>query len=90
VEQLPAHTHTFSDIYGGRDDAGSDFDAYSNFDGDNDSAALRIGSVTNSTGSGQPHTHTVTIDSENAHTHTVTITNAKPPYYALCYIMKAV
>jgi hypothetical protein len=90
VEQMPAHSHTFSDIYGGRDDAGNDFDAFSNFDYDNDTGALRIGSVTNSAGSGQAHSHVLDIDSENAHTHTVTITNAKPPYYALCYIMKAV
>ena len=87
---MPPHSHPFSDIYGGRDDAGNAFDAYSNFDGDGDSGALAIGSNTANAGGGQTHTHSLSIEGESAHTHSFTVANARPPYYALCYIMKAV
>ena len=51
------------------------------------------------TASAGSHTHTVTVNSDGSHTHTVSGTTGssgsgsahenRPPYYALCYIMKA-
>lgn len=41
-------------------------------------------------GGGEAHTHNIVIDAESTHTHTLTIGNVKPPYYALCYIIKVI
>lgn len=45
---------------------------------------------TASSGSGDPHTHDLSIDAGGAHTHTgsTAATGTLPPYYALVYIMK--
>jgi microcystin-dependent protein len=34
------------------------------------------------------HSHTVTIAEGGAHSHTVSITDGRPPFFALCFIMK--
>lgn len=74
VDQMPAHTHTSQTQPTG---AGASV-PYGGGAGYNTVAA-----ATSSTGGGSGHTHT--IASDGAHTHT---TDVRPPYYALCYIMK--
>lgn len=50
-----------------------------------------VEALTTDTGGGTGHNHTATMDSGGSHTHTVSSNNHDnlPPYYALCYIMKA-
>lgn len=55
-----------------------------------------IGTRTENTSSAGAHSHTLNIDSAGDHTHTVTTNEAgggqphenRPPYYALCFIMR--
>lgn len=54
------------------------------------------GTASANTSSAGSHTHTVTINSAGSHSHSVTVDNTgggqahenRPPYYALCFIMK--
>jgi hypothetical protein len=92
VAQMPSHTHTFTHENG-------DVDGGGNSNRPRNFAAIGGDTTitTNTTGSGQAHTHTAssaasglhthtgTILEDGAHTHTVTVT---PPYFALCFIMK--
>lgn len=50
-----------------------------------------VESLTTAVGGGTGHNHTATIDDSTTHTHSVASENTAhlPPYYALCYIMKA-
>lgn len=72
--QIPSHTHTVAVQPSG---AGSalPYSAGAGY------AATNL--TSGATGGGQGHTHTISGD--GAHTHTVDV---RPPYYALCYIMK--
>ena len=54
-------------------------------DGDQDNGAYGFPSITDSVGSNQGHSHSISTD--GSHSHTVTTV---PPYYALAYIMKVV
>ena len=54
-------------------------------DGDQDNGAYGFPSITDSVGSNQGHSHSISTD--GSHSHTVSIV---PPYYALAYIMKVV
>lgn len=76
IAQMPAHTHTTDTVPAG---AGSEwqFQAGSGYNVNN-------GEESGSAGGGEGHTHTITSDG----THTHTVSDHRPPYYALCYIMK--
>lgn len=86
VDQLPAHNHTFFSSttltpgggQGPRPDWFSAGSAQNTVPGGPSAGQLIIGN----TGSGNPHTHS--ISGSTAHTHTYTL----PPYRALFYIMK--
>lgn len=54
---------------------------YATWSTGNDAAS---GSASTGTSSGAGHTHTISADGSHSHN----ITDARPPYYALCYIMK--
>lgn len=80
--EVAGHTHTYSDLYGLRDDAnppvydrnGNRLQAYTGWgdDGDNDSGAPIFRDwQTDSTGNSDPHNHP--ISSDGIHTHTLTI-----------------
>lgn len=95
--QLPAHSHKMVSAEGNAGFNGSDVTAssYINVVGrgssNNESYSLQApatGSLpalgnTGETGTGGGHTHTISGD--GTHTHNVDV---RPPYYALCYIMK--
>lgn len=64
----------------------------------NGNTSSGINAVINWLGASGNHTHTFTTDSNGAHTHTISgnvassgsaSVDVRPPYYALCYIMKA-
>ena len=84
VDQMPAHTHTYSVASGAADELGTGYTGTSGYNTLTATTSL-------STGGGAGHTHTIGTDGVHshiinevaAHTHTVT-----PPYYALAYIMK--
>lgn len=99
VDQIPAHRHDYDDLYALNDDQGpAVIDRYGNriewysswgSDGDNDSGnPAWYYSRTANTGGTQPHNHNGSATSVGDHSHTVTIPDVRPPYYALCYIMK--
>lgn len=102
VNQIPSHGHIFDDIRWSEVSGVYSYNdpqlgvisvgpgAGSNRGTDYDNGVHFTQHGTYNTGSSQAHSHNIVIDSESSHTHTVTINNAKPPYYALCYIMKAV
>jgi hypothetical protein len=82
VSELPAHTHTYNDLYGLRDDAnppvydrnGVRLQAYTGWgdDGDNDSGSpIYAAFVTDASGNSDSHFHGMP-DSET-HTHTLTV-----------------
>lgn len=67
-------------IYGG----GTPDDTAVNYATWSTGAGATSGSASTGTSDGNAHSHT--IGGDGAHTHTVT--DVRPPYYALCYIMK--
>lgn len=84
VDQIPAHTHTYSLSGGAAEELGTGFTGTSGYN-------TLTSTASGSTGGGLGHTHTLSIDGVHTHTinavadHTHTVT---PPYYALAYIMK--
>ena len=94
VDQIPSHNHMTSwgeskpeGVYGTSSTAGKQGSGDSDYD--------NYHYLTSSTGGNQPHSHGITIDAVGAHTHTATsggdhthAVDARPPYYALCFIMK--
>lgn len=84
TDQIPAHTHTYSQASGSAFEYGT---------GLNGTSGLASTSTVDSgsTGGSAGHTHTIGTDGTHAHTinsvgdHTHSVT---PPYYALAYIMK--
>lgn len=88
IAQMPSHSHVLSG------DSTAEDNNYTP-----GSTLLAEGSIvrgtysltTQTAGSGETHSHT--ISAEAAHTHSVTLTahthSVLPPYYALCFIMKA-
>lgn len=97
--EVPAHSHTFDDLYGLNDDASpACLDRYGNrleyfspwgSDGDADSGnPVYRAWRTDAEGGGGAHSHTAPNTSTEAdHEHSVSISHM-PPYYALCFIMK--
>lgn len=88
-----AHTHTGSSAF----NAGNSAPIYPNATNTGSAANINYNTVT-WLQSGGSHTHTFTTDSGGAHTHTISgnvassgsaSVDVRPPYYALCYIMKA-
>lgn len=84
TDQIPAHTHTYSQASGSATEYGTDVNGTSGL-------ASTSTVASGSTGGGLGHTHTISADGTHTHTinsvgdHTHTVT---PPYYALAYIMK--
>lgn len=74
--QIPPHTHDITGVESSSNNSGAAPGA--------DSGTSKPDIVTESTGGGEGHTHT--IASGGAHTHTVT--SPPPPYYALIYLMR--
>ena len=85
ASELPAHSHTFTDLYGLRDDAnppvydrnGNRLEYYTGWgsDGDADSGSgIFRDWTTDNTGSGGSHNHT--ISNSSSHSHNVTTTTA--------------
>lgn len=76
IAQMPAHTHSTDTVPSG---GGSEwqFQAGPGYNVIN-------GEETGSTGGGEGHTHTISADGSHSHT----VSDVRPPYYALCYIMK--
>lgn len=83
-DQIPAHTHTYSQASGSAFEYGTGLNSTSGL-------ASTATVASGSTGGGLGHTHTIGTDGTHAHTinsvgdHTHSVT---PPYYALAYIMK--
>lgn len=96
VDQMPAHSHNYDDLYGLQNASGpavydrnnTRVEKYTPWysDGSNDSGnPAWFYSRTANAGGGQTHSHSASIDSSSTHTHTV---STIPPYYALAFIMK--
>lgn len=91
IDQMPSHNHSF--IINRRDYAGSG-GSQANYQAGQSGTAV----TTSAAGGNQPHahgassgvagghTHSATIDANGSHDHTGSII---PPYYALCFIMRA-
>ena len=101
--QLPVHYfYTFNGDAGGSVVTGSNSPTTTNNGFASNDAKYAIGGSgttpnrgrTNSVGSGATHVHTISSDGAHTHTitahagHTHTISDVRPPFYALCYIMK--
>lgn len=92
VDQLPAHQHSIPVKYYGAAASGTGFTTFGS-QGVGDSTL-----ITDTVGSGNPHTHAISTDgahthtlaitADGSHTHTISITDGRPPFYALAYIMK--
>lgn len=92
-----AHTHT-----GTTNTAGEHTHSYTRYSGITRVSQITlvanawIGTTTANTSSAGAHSHTLNINSAGAHTHTVTTNETgggqphenRPPYYALCFIMR--
>lgn len=92
-----AHTHT-----GTTNTAGEHSHGYTRYSGITRVSQITlvanawIGTTTANTSSAGAHSHTLNINSAGAHTHTVTTNETgggkphenRPPYYALCFIMR--
>src|SRR5690606_4649652 len=90
-----AHTHT-----GTTNTAGAHRHTYTRYGymslGSGNTINFWAGSSTQNTSEAGAHSHTLNINSAGDHTHTVTTNEAgggqphenRPPYYALCYIMR--
>ena len=84
VEEMPAHSHTFSTRGSNASSEGStqrDFPR----DYQEDDASIDESVETEVIGGGLGHTHGIDID---AHTHTIADIDNRPPYFALYYIIK--
>jgi hypothetical protein len=84
IDQIPAHTHSYSLADGEAEELGTGTPTTSGFD------SLTT-TTTGSTGGGLGHEHT--IDTDGVHTHSINAVGdhthaVAPPYYALAYIMK--
>lgn len=100
VEELPAHTHNVDQLFGQQDDVGgsaavdrngASFQWYNSLgnDGDNDTGgATWFYTRTAATGSGQAHSHSGQANYATEHTHAINLADTRPPFYALCFIMK--
>lgn len=92
-----AHTHT-----GTTNTAGEHTHSYTRYSGVTRVSQITlvanawVGTTTANTSSAGAHSHTLNINSAGAHTHTVTTNETgggqphenRPPYYALCFIMR--
>lgn len=92
VDQLPPHYHNFTINKSDADSSGG-----TSFVKNITTGTEPTTVSTQSTGSGNPHTHSASINNAGGHTHTATLSNSGththtatiiPPYYALCFIMK--
>lgn len=88
VAQMPKHTHGTA----GTGSSGSTIRADGNSLGNTNNYLLQQGGaggefLSSEVGGGNPHTHPISND--GAHTHTGTVTIPRPPYMALCFIMKS-
>jgi hypothetical protein len=99
INEIPSHAHDYDDLYGLNDDAspgvidryGNRIERYSAWgsDGDADSGnPAWFYSRTANAGSGAGHSHGASSDAVAGHTHTLTVSDIRPPFFALCYIMK--
>ncbi|MBX9654481.1 phage tail protein [bacterium] len=91
VSQLPPHDHGFTsaNVYSGRA-GGLYFQS--------EAVVTQDHKYTESTGSGEAHNHgiygdglhahNISVNGVGDHTHVVVIGDARPPYYALCYVIK--
>lgn len=97
INEIPSHTHDYDDLYSLQDDQGpAVIDRYGNriekfdwwgSDGDADSGnGAWFYSRTAAAGGSQGHAHP--INQEGNHTHAIDPVDVRPPYYALCFIMK--
>jgi hypothetical protein len=101
VDELPPHTHNVDQLFGQLDDVGggaaidrngASFQYYNSYgnDGDNDTGGqLYFYTRTLSQGAGQAHSHTGQASYAPDHSHALNITDSRPPFYALCFIMKS-
>lgn len=97
TSEAGAHTHT-----GTTNTAGAHSHGYTRYSGVTRVSQFTlavnawIGTTTANTSSAGAHSHTLNINSAGAHTHTVTMNETgggqahenRPPYYALCFIMR--
>lgn len=96
VSNTGAHTHTYSRSSDSDNNTGTSFSKQAaNFNLTSNAAGAHSHSF--SSNSGGSHNHSLTLDTAGAHTHTVSGTtgstgsatvDVRPPYYALCFIMK--
>lgn len=98
VSNTGAHTHSLPSMDGGRNTDAGAYPAASNAISNNHTVT-GAGSHSHSFSSNSDgsHNHSMTLDTAGAHTHTVSGTtgstgsatvDVRPPYYALCFIMK--
>ncbi len=88
VAQIPQHDH----VTAGTGSTGTAIRADGNNLGNTNNYSLQTGGGgaefrSDKVGGGNPHNHTIALD--GAHTHTGTVTVPRPPYMALCFIIKA-
>lgn len=94
IAQMPAHAHyngvtdnTGSDVFSRGSAAAASTTPNSI---ESNSADGTFEGLTESKGSGDPHSHVLAVDAGGAHTHTgdTAAAGTLPPYYSLVYIMK--
>lgn len=93
-----AHSHTVAMIRGGDGGQGSDYDFYVPANSENSASPENRGGAVSAapTSSAGNHAHTAIVAANGAHGHLVTVAaqggggahENRPPYYALCYVMK--